>query len=109
MQPGSAGACTPAPQGGLDWPWHAACHLVLQVRSEERRWLTRLGRSGGGPIGPRESARCGTACGSPGVLLKTRRVNDNSMELLQGSDWVVEDLAVGGDEAVLAAAEGGDR
>jgi S-adenosylmethionine:diacylglycerol 3-amino-3-carboxypropyl transferase len=31
------------------------------------------------------------------------------MELRQGSDWVVEDLAVGKDEAVLAAAEGGDR
>lgn len=31
------------------------------------------------------------------------------MELLQGSDWVVDDLAVGGDEVVLAAAEGGDR
>ena len=32
-----------------------------------------------------------------------------TMELRQGTDWVVEDLAVGGDEAVLAAAEGGDR
>jgi len=31
------------------------------------------------------------------------------MELRQGTDWVVDDLAVGGDEAVLAAAEGGDR
>lgn len=31
------------------------------------------------------------------------------MELFQGSDWVVDDLAVRGDEAVLAAAEGGDR
>jgi S-adenosylmethionine:diacylglycerol 3-amino-3-carboxypropyl transferase len=31
------------------------------------------------------------------------------MELHQGTDWVVDDLAVGGDEAVLAAAEGGDR
>ena len=31
------------------------------------------------------------------------------MELRQGTDWVVDDLSVGEDEAVLAAAEGGDR
>jgi S-adenosylmethionine:diacylglycerol 3-amino-3-carboxypropyl transferase len=31
------------------------------------------------------------------------------MELRQGTDWVVDDLSVGGNEAVLAAAEGGDR
>ena len=31
------------------------------------------------------------------------------MELRQGTDWAVEDFAVGRDEAVLAAAEGGDR
>lgn len=31
------------------------------------------------------------------------------MELRQGSDWVVDDLSVGRDEVVLAAAEGGDR
>jgi S-adenosylmethionine:diacylglycerol 3-amino-3-carboxypropyl transferase len=31
------------------------------------------------------------------------------MDLRQGTDWVVDDLAVGGGDAVLAAAEGGDR
>src|SRR5262245_485263 len=52
------------------------------------------------PPGPRPPGPPGAGCALSKGL---------TMELRQGTDWAVDDLSVREDEAVLAAAEGGDR